>query len=78
MVTSVLEPAPGEAAQVDIGKGPEIIDGHTGEAFKTLVFVMLLAWSRHQRSVKWSISCEKMSLPACMICLIGNSRARIK
>jgi transposase len=47
-VTSVLEFAPGEAAQVDFGKGPEIVDVHTGEAFKTWVFVMLLAWSRHQ------------------------------
>ena len=33
-VTSVLEFAPGEAAQVDFGKGPEIVDVHTGEAFK--------------------------------------------
>jgi len=47
-VTSVLEFASGEAAQVDFGKGPEIVDVHTGEAFKTWVFVMLLAWSRHQ------------------------------
>ena len=47
-LTSVLEFAPGEAAQVDFGKGPEIVDVHTGEVFKTWVFVMLLAWSRHQ------------------------------
>jgi len=47
-VTTVLEFAPGEAAQVDFGKGPEIIDVHTGEVFKTWFFVMTLAWSRHQ------------------------------
>ena len=47
-VTTVLEFAPAEAAQVDFGKGPEIIDVHTGEIFKTWVFVMVLAWSRHQ------------------------------
>jgi hypothetical protein len=40
-VTSVLEFAPGEAAQVDFYKGPEILDVYTGEAFKTWVFVML-------------------------------------
>lgn len=33
-LTSVLEFAPGKAAQVDFGKGPEIIDVHTGEVFK--------------------------------------------
>jgi len=47
-VTSVLEFAPGEAAQVDFGKGPQITDVYTGEVFKTWVFVMVLAWSRHQ------------------------------
>ena len=47
-VTTVLEFAPAQAAQVDFGKGPEIIDVHTGEVFKTWVFVMVLAWSRHQ------------------------------
>ncbi len=47
-VTTVLDFAPGEAAQVDFGKGPEIIDVYTGEVFKTWFFVMTLAWSRHQ------------------------------
>lgn len=46
--TSVLEFAPGEAAQVDFGQGPLITDVGTGEVFKTWVFVMVLAWSRHQ------------------------------
>src|SRR6202166_360334 len=39
---------PAEAAQVDFGAGPPIIDVHTGEIFKTWFFVMTLAWSRHQ------------------------------
>ncbi len=46
--TTVLEFAPGEAAQVDFGTGPEITDVYTGEVFATWVFVMTLAWSRHQ------------------------------
>jgi transposase len=45
--TTVLEFSPGEAAQVDFGKGPNIVDVHTGEAISTWVFVMVLAWSRH-------------------------------
>jgi transposase len=47
-VTTVLEFAPREAAQVDFGKGPESVDVHTGEVLKTWVFVRVLAWSRHQ------------------------------
>lgn len=47
-VTSVMEFTPGDAAQVDFGQGPKLTDVHTGEVFKTWVFVMLLAWSRHQ------------------------------
>ncbi len=47
-VTTVLEFAPGEAAQVDFGAGPKLTDGYTGEEFATWFFVMLLAWSRHQ------------------------------
>jgi transposase len=47
-VTVVLEFAPGESAQVDFGKGPEIVDPRTGELVGTWVFVMTLAWSRHQ------------------------------
>lgn len=43
-----LEFKPAEAAQVDFGAGPPIIDVHTGEIFKTWFFVMTLAWSRHQ------------------------------
>lgn len=67
-VTSVLEFAVGEAAQVDFGKGPEIIDVQTGEAFKTWVFVMVLAWSRHQyaelvrdQSIETWLGCHRRS-----------------
>ena len=47
-VTTVMAFDPGEAAQVDFGRGPTITDVHTGETFGTWVFVMVLAWSRHQ------------------------------
>ena len=47
-VTTVLEFAPGEAAQVDFGAGPKLTDVYTGEIFATWFFVMTLAWSRHQ------------------------------
>lgn len=46
--TTVLEFDPGEAAQVDFGSGPKIIDVFTGEEISTWFFVMTLAWSRHQ------------------------------
>ena len=47
-VTTVLEFAPGDTAQVDFGQGPQITDVYTGEQFKTWFFIMTLAWSRHQ------------------------------
>ena len=46
--TTVLDFEPGEVAQVDFGAGPVITDAFSGESFKTWVFVMVLAWSRHQ------------------------------
>ena len=46
-MTTVLEFDPGEAAQVDFGKGPEVLDPRTGELLSTWIFVMTLAWSRH-------------------------------
>jgi len=46
--TVILDFDPGEAAQVDFGKGPEIVDVKTGEIISTHFFVMTLAWSRHQ------------------------------
>ena len=47
-VTTILEFEPAEAAQVDFGKGPTITDVFSGEMVSTWVFVMTLAWSRHQ------------------------------
>jgi transposase len=46
--TVMLDFEPGEVAQVDFGSGPKIIDPDTGEVFPTWVFVMTLAFSRHQ------------------------------
>jgi len=45
--TTVLEFEPGEAAQVDFGKGPDIHDPRAGGLRPTWFFVMTLAWSRH-------------------------------
>jgi hypothetical protein len=45
--TTILEFEPGEAAQVDFGSGPKIIDVFTGQESSIWVFVMTLAWSRH-------------------------------
>lgn len=47
-VTTILDFEPGQAAQVDFGKGPTIIDVYTGEVISTWFFVMTLAFSRHQ------------------------------
>ena len=46
--TVILDFAVAEAAQVDFGQGPQIVDRATGEVMKTWFFVMTLAWSRHQ------------------------------
>ncbi len=46
--TVILEFDPGEAVQVDFGKGPDIVDPDTGELKPTWIFVMTLNWSRHQ------------------------------
>jgi len=43
-----LDFAPGEAAQIDFGSGPLVLDTTTGELRKTWVFVMTLCFSRHQ------------------------------
>jgi len=47
-VTIILDFKPGEAAQVDFGTGPVLMDTRTGEYVKTWFFVMTLAYSRHQ------------------------------
>ena len=49
-VTTILDFEPGDTAQVDFGRGPEITDVYTGEIFSTWIFVMVLAWSRHMWS----------------------------
>ena len=46
-VTTVMEFPPGDAAQIDFGAGPKMIDRVSGELRKTWIFVMTLAWSRH-------------------------------
>ena len=43
-----LDFAPGEAAQVDFGAGPMMLDPAVGEPRRTWAFVMTLCWSRHQ------------------------------
>ena len=46
--TVPLEFAPGEAAQVDFGAGPLLLDPARGTPRRTWCFVMTLCWSRHQ------------------------------
>lgn len=46
--TMPLDFAVGEAAQIDFGSGPELVDPETGEIVKTHFFLMTLCWSRHQ------------------------------
>ncbi|MFC1665773.1 IS21 family transposase, partial [Pseudomonadota bacterium] len=46
--TMHLDFAPGEAAQIDFGSGPTLVDVRTGEEIKTWFFLMTLCWSRHQ------------------------------
>lgn len=87
-VTTVLDFAPGDTAQVDFGSGPVLIDGRTGEPSKTWVFVMTLAWSRHQyaelvtdQSVETWLGCHRRAfehfgtVPARV--LIDNLKAAI-
>lgn len=46
--TVPLDFYPGDAAQVDFGAGPKLVDPQTGEIASTWVFVMTLCFSRHQ------------------------------
>ena len=65
-VTCVLEFEPGQAAQVDFGKGPDIQDVFTGAVTKTWIFVMTMCFSRHtyaeivpnQRTATW-LACHR-------------------
>lgn len=45
--TCVLDFTPGEAAQVDFGRGPTITDVFIGAVLKTWIFVLTLCFSRH-------------------------------
>lgn len=47
-LTIPLHFQPGEAAQVDFGKGPLLLDERTNRIEDTWFFVMTLCWSRHQ------------------------------
>jgi hypothetical protein len=46
--TVILDFPVGESAQVDFGLGPKITDRRSGELIASWIFVMTLAWSRHQ------------------------------
>lgn len=46
--TVMMDYPPGDAAQVDFGAGPKILDTRTGKVVPTWFFVMTLCWSRHQ------------------------------
>lgn len=86
--TAPLTFAPGEAAQVDFGSGPELVDHDTGEVVKTWFFSMQLCYSRHkyvefvldQTVVTW-LGCHRRALewfggvPARMI--IDNAKCAI-
>jgi transposase len=47
-LTVPLHFQPGEAAQVDFGKGPQLFDERTKAMEDSWFFVMTLCWSRHQ------------------------------
>ncbi|MDP3641397.1 MAG: IS21 family transposase [Alphaproteobacteria bacterium] len=47
-LTTPLHFDPGEAAQVDFGHGPKLLDQRTGKIEQTYYFVMTLCYSRHQ------------------------------
>jgi hypothetical protein len=68
-VTCMLDFEPGQAAQLDFGKGPAITDAWTGEVRKTWIFVMTLCFSRHmyaeivtdQKVATW-LACHRRAL----------------
>lgn len=68
-VTAPLSFSPGEAAQVDFGKGPDLFDFETGELVGTWFFALTLCWSRHmyvefvldQKVMTW-LGCHRRAL----------------
>ena len=63
LVASLPDPAvrlqfpPGDMAQVDFGSGPALLDSDSGKMRKTHIFVMTLAYSRHQYAeIVWNQS----------------------
>jgi hypothetical protein len=46
--TMILDFAPGQAAQVDFGAGPTLLDPSSGKPVRAWFFVMTLCFSRHQ------------------------------
>ena len=87
-LTTVLDFAPGDTAQVDFGKGPELVDQNTGEVQENWFFVIVLAWSRHMyaelvtdQSIETWLGCHRRAfehlggVPA--VCSIDNLKAAI-
>lgn len=87
-ITTVLDFDPGHTAQIDFGKGPEIIDTDSGELQKTWFFVMVLAWSRHMyaelvtnQSIETWLGCHRRAfehfggVPA--VCSVDNLKAAV-
>ena len=85
--TTVLEFAPADAAQIDFGAGPPLIDA-SGKPVKTWFFVATLCWSRHQyaelvfdQTVATWLACHRRAfnwwggIPARMI--IDNAKCAI-
>jgi transposase len=71
--------APGEAAQVDFGAGPVLLDPAIGAPRRTWCFVMTLCWSRHQyvefvwdQSVATWRGCHRRAFE-----WVGGGRARL-
>ena len=76
--TTVIEFAPGDAAQVDFGAGPLIVDTQTGELRKSWIFVdtglrhiyaefirdqSVATWlACHRRAFEWFNGCPNASL----------------
>jgi len=87
-LTTVMDFAPGDTAQIDFGKGPEIIDPDSGNTQKTWFFVMVLAWSRHMyaelvtdQSIETWLGCHRRAFEhfggVPRVCSVDNLKAAI-